>query len=79
MSVLFNIYQAYYILAGVAGLTLYPWVARMSYERLQSYIASPDKSTHTTNLLVGVLVLIACSAEVQFCFARAAMLIRMAL
>jgi len=78
VGIVFNVYQAYYILAGIAGLALYPWVARIGYERFQSYMANPDKSTDTRSLLIGALVLLACSAEVQFCFARAAMLIRMA-
>jgi hypothetical protein len=77
MAILFNVYQAYYILAGIAGLALYPSVVRICNERLSHFMANPDKSAGIHDIAIGALVILACSAEVQFCFSRAATLIRM--
>lgn len=78
MATLLPVYQAYYILAGIAGLALYPWVARACFQRFQEYIVSTDKASGLQGLFVSALIILACSIEVQFCFARAAALIRMA-
>jgi len=78
MGLLLNVYQAYYILAGIAGLALYCRVACICWNRFQFYAAGFDKSTATRDLLIGALVMLACTAEVQFCFSRAALLIRLA-
>jgi hypothetical protein len=67
-------YQAYYILAGIAGLALYPWVARYCLQLYQDYCLSTDRAASTRRLLIGVLAIVLCSAEVQFCFSRAATL-----
>jgi hypothetical protein len=78
MGLLLNVYQVYYILAGIAGLALYCRVARICWDRFQCYVATFDKSVATRDLLVGALAILACTAEVQFCFSRAALLIRLA-
>ena len=78
MATLLVVYQAYYILAGIAGLALYPTVARICYERFQRFIASGWDGDCSRDLLIAGLTILVCSAEVQFCFSRAATLIRMA-
>ncbi len=67
-------YQAYYILAGIAGLALYPWIVRLCLERYQIYCLSPNKALAARGLLVGGLAILLCSMEVQFCFGRVATL-----
>jgi hypothetical protein len=78
VAILLNVYQAYYILAGVAGLALYFPVVRICCELLQNYRLNPEVSAGIRDLLIGTVMILACSAEVQFCFSRAAALIRMA-
>ena len=75
MGLLLNIYQAYYILAGVAGLALYFLIARLCYARLQEWFVRP---AGTRDLLIGALLIVACTVEIEFCFSRAALLIRLA-
>jgi hypothetical protein len=69
--VLLAIYQTYYILAGIAGLSLYPWIAHLCLRRFQDYYLSPDKTAAARSLLICGLAVILCVAEVQFCFSRA--------
>jgi hypothetical protein len=78
MSVLLPVYQAYYILAGIAGLALYPFLVRLCLERFQTLWPNASQRGQGQQFAVGALLLILCSAEVQFCFARAATLIRYA-
>ncbi len=70
---LLAIYQAYYILAGIAGLALYPWVLGRWVQDFQNYTLRPDKAAVRALLLAGLAVVF-CIAEVQFCFGRAATL-----
>jgi len=78
MSVLLPFYQAYYILAGIAGLALYPYLARISFDRFQTLRMSAGERGRAGQVLVSSLLLVLCTVEVQFCFARAATLIRYA-
>jgi hypothetical protein len=78
VTTLLTVYQIYYILAGIAGLLLFYFVARMSLQRLMDYFVSFDRAAGLRYLLLHGLLLVVCCAEVQFCFARAATLIRIA-
>jgi len=75
LGLLLNVYQVYYSLAGVAGLVLYFSVARICWARIQDWSVHP---VSPRGLLTGALVILACTAEVEFCFSRAALLIRLA-
>ena len=70
------VYFVYFMLAGVAGLALYPFVARICFDRFQRYMVSSYKPAHTSDLLVSCVVILVCCIFVQFCFASAAALVR---
>ena len=76
VTILLVVYFLYFLLAGIAGLALYPFVARICFDRFQRYMVSSYKPALMSDLLVSCFVILVCCIFVQFCFASAAALLR---
>lgn len=75
MTALVTAYIVYYLLAGIAGLALYPPVAKICWARLVDYLYGFAGAAQKRDLVLSCASLVLCCVFVQFCFARAASLI----
>lgn len=75
MTILHAVYAVYFLLAGVAGLALYPGVLRICYGRLLDRLSGLSGPNETRPLLVSCAAIVGCTVFVEVCFSRAAALV----
>ena len=75
MSALVTAYLVYYLLAGVAGIALYPAVVKICWARWVDYLGGFADAAQKRDLLLSSASLVLCCGFVEFCFGRAATLV----